>query len=133
MTGRMMVKGAFRAGFAITTSPHARIHCEDGFSCFQWMLSQECFGRLAVDLPIDEGIVNAAPAALKTSSQAQMRWGENRASRQQRIGEVKERIATPSEELIHLLTKVRQRFQGRGFHASSIAHEACFVRFCLLL
>jgi hypothetical protein len=42
-------------------------------------------------------------------------------------------ITTPSEELIHVLTKAGQRFQRRGIHTTSIAHVTRFVSFCLLL
>lgn len=58
-----MIKGAFRTGVSITPGPGAGIHCIDWLPSFQWMLNQECFERLAVDLPLNQGVVDAAPAS----------------------------------------------------------------------
>lgn len=107
VTGRMMIKGALGTRFGITPSPYAGINCKDRLPRFQGVFGKQRFNGLAVDLPFCQGIVDAAPASLKTGGQAQMCWGENRACHKQRIGEVKECIATPREELIHVLTKAR--------------------------
>jgi len=66
MKGQMRIKGTFRAGFRITSHPDAGIHRIDWLPAFQWILSQECFDCLIVDLPLNQGVVDAAPASLKT-------------------------------------------------------------------
>lgn len=81
-----MIKGAFGTRFGIALSPDTGINGIYRLPCFQGMLSEQCFDRLAIDLPLNQGIVDAAPAPLKTGSQAQMRWGKNRPSGQQCIG-----------------------------------------------
>jgi len=81
VTGRMMVKGAFGTGFRVTAGPHAGIDGIHRLPAFQRMLSEQRFGRIAVDLPIDERVEDTAPVTLKTGIQAQMRGREHGASR----------------------------------------------------
>lgn len=84
----------------------------DRLTCFQRMLGEKGLDAFAVNSSIDQRIVDTAPATLKAGSQAQVRRREHRASREQRIGEIEERIAPSREELVHLLTKGQQRFEG---------------------
>ena len=92
----------------ITSRPDASSDGIDGLPSFQWMLSKQPFDRLAIDVSIDQRVIDAAPAPLKTGSQAQMRGRKYRASGEQCIDKVDERVTTPCEKLVHLLTEVGQ-------------------------
>ena len=73
------------------------------------MLVQQFLDPLAVDLSIDQRIVDSAPATLKAGSQTQVRRREHGTSGEG-LGEIEERVSSPLEEEVYRLPKRRQRF-----------------------
>jgi hypothetical protein len=69
------------------------------------MLGHQLLDPLAVDLSLDQRIVDAAPASLKAGSQTQVRRREHGTSGEG-IGEIEERVSWPCKE------EVNRRFRN---------------------
>ncbi len=117
MARGVIVDGPFGTGLGIAPRPDAHIHRVDRLATGQRMIGQQLLQRSAAHLANGQGVIEAAPAALMLRLHAQERQRGNRAGRQQRIAQLKERVSATPKGRIGRCTKGSKRGKLSGIHA----------------